>query len=395
MVRTMAMLAALAMTALPAWADDAPVRIGVLEDMSGVFARISGPGSVVAARMAAADFGGKVLGRPIEIVSGDHQNKPDVGLALARRWYDSDVPVIVGLGNSSISVGVHQLAHEKGKLDIVTTGGNTLLTGKLCSPTGIAWNTDNYAIATSGVRGPLASGLDTWYFVTADNVAGKLTQEVAAKAVTDGGGKVLGNTMHPVGNTDFSSFMLTAQSSGAKVVALASVGGDAINAVIAANEFGVAPRQTVDAVGIDSVDVEAIGLPRSQGLQIALPFYWGLDDATQAWSKRFETLAGETPSQHHPATYGAVMHYLKAVQATGTLDAETVARKMRETPVDDFYTHGATIRADGRLMRPFYQLAVKTEAESKGPHDLLKVVRTIPAADVFRAPAPDECPLVH
>lgn len=303
--------------------------------------------------------------------------------------------MIVGLGNSSISVGVHQLAHEKGKLDIVTTGGNTLLTGKLCSPTGIAWNTDNYAIATSGVRGPLASGLDTWYFVTADNVAGKLTQEVAAKAVTDGGGKVLGNTMHPVGNTDFSSFMLTAQSSGAKVVALASVGGDAINAVIAANEFGVAPRQTVDAVGIDSVDVEAIGLPRSQGLQIALPFYWGLDDATQAWSKRFETLAGETPSQHHPATYGAVMHYLKAVQAAGTLDAETVARKMRETPVDDFYTHGVTIRADGRLMRPFYQLAVKTEAESKGPHDLLKVVRTIPAADVFRAPAPDECPLVH
>ena len=395
MVRIATLVTACLLLASVALAADGPIQIGVLEDMSGVYARISGPGSVAAARMAVADFGGTVLGRPVEIISGDHQNKPDVGLALARRWYDSGVPLIIGLGNSSISVGVHQLAHEKGRMDIVTTGGNTLLTGKLCSPTGIAWNTDNYAIATSGLRGLLASGLDTWFFIVGDNVAGKLTFEVASKAVADSGGKVLGSAFHPVGNADFSSFMLTAQASGAKVVALADVGGDAINAVIAANEFGVAPRQTVDAVGIDSVDVEAIGLARSQGLQVALPFYWGLDDATEAWSKRFEALAGETPSQHHPAAYGAVMHYLKAVQAAGTLDAETVDRTMRETPVNDFYTHGATIRADGRLMRPFYQLAVKTEAESKGPHDLLNVLRTIPAAEIFRAPAPEECPLVH
>lgn len=394
-MRTVAVMIALVLTMAAAWADDGPVRIGILEDMSGVYSRISGPGSVVAAQMAVEDFGGKVLGRLVEVISGDHQNKADVGLALAREWYDNGVVLIAGLGNSSISIGVHQLAHEKHKVDIVTTGGTPLLTGKNCSPTGMVWTTDSYAIANSAVRALLAEGLDTYFFVTADYVAGKLGEETATKTILAHGGKVLGHVLHPTGTSDFSSYMLTAQASGAKVVALTSVGGDAVNAVLAAHEFGISPRQTFAAMGLDSVDVEAIGLTRAQGLQLALPFYWGLDDATEAWSKRFEARAHETPSQHHPGAYGAVMHYLKAVQAAGTLDAETVARKMEETPVEDFYTHGARIRPDGRLMRPMYQLMVKTEAESRGKQDLLKVVGTIPAEQVFRPPAPDECPLVR
>ena len=394
-MRYVTILAAAAMAVSSAWADDGPIRIGVLEDMSGVYSRISGPGSVVAARMAVDDFGGTVLGRPVEIISGDHQNKPDIGLSLARQWYDSGVPLIIGLGNSSISIGVHQLAHEKQRIDIVTTGGTPLLTGKLCSPTGMVWTTDTFAISTGTTSGLIAAGLDSWYFVTTDYVAGKLLEDVATKNITQHGGKVLGHVLHPADSNDYSSYMLSAQSSGAKVVALASVGQDAVNAVLAAHEFGIAPRQTLAAMGLDSVDVEAIGLPRAQGLQVALPFYWGLDDATQAWSKRFEARAHETPSQHHPGAYGAVLHYLKAVQATGTLDADTVAHKMEEMPVEDFYTHGATIRADGRLMRPMYQLVTKTEAESRGPSDLLKLVGTIPADQAFRPPAPDECPLVH
>ena len=371
-----------------------PMRVGILEDMSGPYSDLGGRGSLIAAQMAVKDFGGTVLGRPVEVLSADHQNKADIGSAIARRWFDQDgVAMIAGLGNSSVSIAVQQIAREKNRIDIVTGGGSSVLTGKFCSPTGIHWTTDTYACAKAAATALVGQGLKSWFFLTSDYAAGHAFEETGTEAVKALGGTVLGHAVHPFGTADFSSYLLSAQSSGAQVVALANAGADTINVIEQAHEFGLTPRQALAALYLDALDVRSIGLDKAQGTRMTVPFYWDMDEQARAWSKRFREQHGAPPSQSQAGTYGAVLHYLRAAQAAGTDTAIEVVAGMKAMPVEDFFTHGAQIRADGRVMRPMYAYAVKAAAESKGPLDLLSLVRELPASEAFRPPAPAECPL--
>jgi branched-chain amino acid transport system substrate-binding protein len=377
--------------------SDDLVRIGVLNDQSGVYADLGGPGSVVAARMAVEDAGAKVLGKPVDIVAGDHQSKADVGAAIARQWFDADkVDMAIGFDNSSVALAVEQVALQKDRIAIAAAVATTAFTGKNCTPNEASWLHDSYALTNTLARSVVGRGGDTWFFLTVDYAFGYSLETDATSAVAASGGKVLGGVRHPLNNADFSSYLLQAQASGAKVVALANAGGDMINATKQASEFGLSHGgQTLVSLLAFITDIHTLGLAAAHGLRFVTGFYWDRDKDTRAWSKRFLDRHGRIPTAAQASVYSAIRHYLRAIEAAGTDAALPVMAKMREIPVDDFYARGGRLREDGRLLHDMYFVQVKTPAESTGPWDYYKVLATIPGEQAFRPAGEDGCPLIR
>ncbi len=376
--------------------SDSPIKIAILTDMAGPYADQAGAGSVEAARMAIEDFGGSALGKPVELVFADHQHKTDVALALARKWYDVEgVDVIADMPNSGIALAVQQLTREKNKIALYATAATTELTGKQCSPNGIQWAYDAYSNAAGLAKALLKQGKKDWFFVTVDYALGQSLEAEARKALVAGGGTVVGGVRHPLNTADFSSYLLQAQSSSAQVVALANAGADTINSLKQAKEFGLlSGDKTVVTPLVYISDVNSMGLDLAGGLTFVDGFYWDLDDQTRAWSKRFFARRGAMPTLTHAAVYSEIMHYLKAVKATGTRDPATVLAKMRDTPVEDMFAHGGHIRPDGRLVHEMLLVQVKRPAESHYPWDYYKILARIPGDEAFRSMQDGGCPLV-
>jgi branched-chain amino acid transport system substrate-binding protein len=375
--------------------SDGAVRIGVLNDMSGPFADQQGMGDVVSARLAIEDFGGRVLGAPIELVYGDLQNRPDVGMQIARRWYDQErVDAIFGIGNSAVALAVQQLTREKGRINVSVAAGTTDLTGRACSPLGIHWTYDNYALARGTVGAMMGEGRRRWFFITSDYAFGHSLEQNAAAIVAQLGGQVVGSVRAPLNETDFSSHIVRAVGSGAQVVGLAVAGTDLINVVKQMGEFGVVRRGVQPAALLCLLtNVKAIGLETAQGLMFTEAYYWDQNDGTRAYAERFARIHGRPPTMFQASMWGAVTHYLKAVQAAGTDAAEPVMARMRETPINDFMTRNGRIREDGRVIRDMYLMRAKRPQEARGEWDLLEVVRTIPGEEAFRPLSESECPL--
>jgi len=371
------------------------VKIGVLDDMSGLYSDIGGQGDVVAAQMAVDEFGGKVLGAPIQVVSADHQNKPDVGATKAREWYDSGVKVIVGTVTSSVALAVSKVAGEKHQLFIDSGAGSTRLTNEDCNAYTIHYEYDTYSTGTATAKAVIGNGGKTWFFLTADYAFGKSLQQDTTNAINAAGGKVLGSVLHPLNASDFSSFLLQAQASGAQVIGLANAGGDTINSVKAASEFGLTPKQKLAALLIFDTDVHSLGLKAAQGLYAAEGFYWDHDNDTRKWSKTFGAkMNGKMPTMVNAGTYSSTLQYLKAIQAAGTDDPDTVMKKLKEMTLNDATVKGGKIRADGRMVHEFYLYQVKTPGESKGEWDLYKLVSTIPGDQAFQPLSLSRCPLI-
>jgi branched-chain amino acid transport system substrate-binding protein len=375
--------------------SDNVVKIGVMNDQSGLYADLGGSGSVAAARMAAEDAGGSVLGKPIEVVAADHQNKADVGIAIARRWFESEgVDMAIGFDNSAVALGVEQLAGQYNRIAIAGAVGSTAFTGKNCNANEASWIYDSYALTTSLAKAIVAEGRDTWFFITVDYTFGHSLEADATAAVLAAGGKVLGSVRHPLNTSDFSSYLLQAQASGAKVVAFANGGGDMVNAVKQANEFGLTKQQSIVALLIFISDIHSMQLQAAQGLKFVTAFYWDRNDETRAWSKRFFDKQGRMPTMPQAAVYSAVRHYIASIKAAGTDEAEAVMAKMRELPVNDFYVRDGHLREDGRLVHDMLFAQVKTPAESRGPWDYYKILGVIPGDQAFRPLAEGGCPLV-
>jgi branched-chain amino acid transport system substrate-binding protein len=373
--------------------SDDVVKIGVLNDQSGLYADLGGPGSVTAARMAAEDAGGTVLGKPIEIVFADHQNKADIGVAVARRWFESEgVDMAIGFDNSSVALAVEQLAAEQNRIAIAGAVGSTAFTGKNCTRNEASWVYDSYALTTSLAKSIVAEGRDTWFFITVDYAFGHSMEADATAAVQAAGGKVLGSVRHPLNTSDFSSYLLQAQASGAKVVALAN--GDMVNTIKQAGEFGVGKKQSLVALLIFITDVHSMQLQAAQELKFITAFYWDRDDETRAWSKRFFDKQGRMPTMAQASIYSAVKHYIAAIAAAGTDEAKAVMAKMRELPVNDFYVKNGHVREDGRLVHDMLFAQVKTPAESTKPWDYYKILGVIPGDQAFRPLAEGGCSLV-
>ena len=395
-----ALLAAAAIGALltgVAKADDTTVKLGVLNDMSGVYADISGPGSVVAAQMAAEDFMAKNKGFKVEVVGADHQNKPDVGASIARKWYDQEnVDAVMDVTTSSVALAVSDITKEKNRIFLVSGGGTSDLTGAKCSPNTVHWTYDTWALANGTGSALTKQGGSPWFFITADYAFGAALERDASAAVKAAGGKVAGSVKHPLSNTDFSSFLLQAQSSGAKVIGLANAGNDLITAVKQASEFGITQGgQQLAGLLIFSSDVKALGLQAAQGLVLTDAFYWDLNDDTRAFSKRFGAkFNGKMPTSAQAGVYSSAMHYLNAVKDAKTKDAPKVMEQMRATPINDPLFGKGEIRIDGRATHPMYLLKVKKPADSKSEWDLFEVVSTIPANEAFRPLKDGNCPLV-
>jgi branched-chain amino acid transport system substrate-binding protein len=372
------------------------VKIGVLSDMSSLYADIGGPGSVAAAKMAVQDFGGKVAGKPIEVISADHLNKPDVGSGIARQWIDQDhVAAIVDVPTSSVALAVQDVTREKGRIFLMSGPASSDLTGKACSPTGVAWTYDTYALA-HGTGGALVKqGGDSWFFITADYAFGHALERDTSEVVTQAGGKVLGAVRAPLNSPDFSSFLLQAQASKAKIVGLANAGGDTINSIKQAAEFGIVEGgQRLAGLLVFISDIHSLGLQTAQGLVLTSAFYWDQNDETRAWAKRFMAETKKVPTMTQAGVYGEVTHYLKAIEAAKTDDAKTVMAKMRELPINDFMTKNGKLREDGRVMRDMYLFQVKAPSESKYPFDYYKQLAVIPAEQAFRPLSETECPFL-
>nr|HMO49018.1 ABC transporter substrate-binding protein [Rubrivivax sp.] len=343
------------------------------------------------------DFGAAAKGMKVEVVSADHQNKPDVGSTIARTWYDRDkVDAIFDVPTSSVGLAVNQITKEKGKAFIASGPGTSDLTGKACSPNTVAWTYDTWMLANGTGTAMTKAGGDTWFFLTADYAFGHALERDTEAAVIKNGGKVLGKVRTPFPGTDFSSFLLQAQSSKAKVIALANAGGDTINSIKQASEFGITKGgQSLAGMLMFITDVHSLGLNTAQGLVFTTTFYWDMNDQTRAWTKRFVAASGgKYPTMVHAGVYASALHYLKAIEAAKTDDGTKVVAKMKELPTDDILFGKGTIRADGRKLHPAYLMEVKKPAESKGPWDLLKVRSTIPADQAFRPMDQGECPLV-
>ncbi len=372
-----------------------PVKIGVLNDMSSLYADIGGKGSVEAAKMAAEDAG-NVLGQPVQVIFADHQNKPDVGTAIARQWYDTEgVDVITDVPNSGVALGVNEVSREKKKLGLFVGPATSDLTGPKCSPYAAAWVYDTYALAHVTGSAVVKSGGDTWFFVTADYAFGHALERDTAAVVEASGGKVLGTVNVPLNTADFSSFLLQAQSSKAKIIGLANAGGDTINSIKQGAEFGIVEGgQKFAGLLIFITDVHSLGLKTAQGLQLSGPFYHDMNDETRAFSKRFEQRMGHPPSFTQAGVYSAMHHYLNAVKALNSKDPDKVMAKMRETPINDFMTKNGKLREDGRVIRDFYLFEVKKPSESKGEWDLFKLIQTVPGDQAFRPIDKGDCPLV-
>ena len=389
---------ALALCATPALAEmNGTLRIGVLNDMSSVYSDFQGPGSVLAAQMAAEDFA-KTSKRKVEILSGDHQNKPDIGANIARRWLDVEgVDMIIDMPNSAVALAVGDIVREKNKVAIGSGAGTAALTGARCSPNFVHWTYDTWAFGHGTARGVLGQGGKTWFFITADYAFGQDLEKQASDEVTASGGKVLGAVRHPIGTSDFSSFLLQAQASKADVIALANAGGDTVNTIKQANDFKLGGKQKIVALIFDLQSVPALGLSTAQGLQAINAWYWDLNDETRAWSKRYQERHPKKmmPNHMQAGVYSATLHYLKAVEkAGGPTNGTAVVEAMKSTPTDDALYGKGTIRADGRKVHPLYLLQVKAPAESKSEWDVFKVVETIPADKAFRPLNEGGCPMV-
>jgi branched-chain amino acid transport system substrate-binding protein len=376
--------------------SDDSVKIGVLADMSGLYSDLSGIGSVVATQMAAEDFGGSVLGKRIEVVSADHHNKPDIGSNIARQWIDQQgVDAIVDVPVSSIAFAVQQIARDKNRVLLISSSGSSDLTGKSCSPTSVHWTYDTYALAQTAGKAMLEQGGDTWFFVTADYAFGHALERDTAAIVKANGGKVLGAVRHPQDTADLSSFLLQAQASRAKVIGLANAGGDTINSIKLANEFGIV-RGGQKIIGLLTYvsDVHGMGLENAKGLILASAFYWDLTEQTRAWTRRFMERSKKVPTMANAGAYGATLHYLKAIREARTDEAQAVVRKMKEIPVDDFFTKDGKVREDGRVIRRMYLFQVKSPEESKYAFDYYRLLNTVPGEQAFRPLAEGGCPMV-
>jgi branched-chain amino acid transport system substrate-binding protein len=372
-----------------------PVRIGVLTDLAAIMADYSGNGTVTSVTMAVEDFGGSVNGRPIEVLRADHQNKPDIGLGIARQWYDSGVGAIFDIGITSVALGVQNLAREKDRIVVFTSSASSDLTGVACSPNGIHWTFNNYSQALGAVRYLSGTGARTWFFLTIDYTYGRNVQRDTTAMIEAAGGHVLGAALHGFETTDFSNSLLTAQSSKADVIALATTTAHSVGAVKQADEFGLRLRgQRVAPLSITLLDVKAIGLAAGQGMVETAPYYWDQNDATRAFAERYRHRTGRMPNMAQASAYGAVTHYLNAVKSAGITTTSDVLARMKATPINDFMTRNGVIRADGRVIRDMYILQVKTPAESTGEWDLQKVIGVIPGAEAFQPANPALCPLV-
>ncbi len=383
--------------AVKAQISDGVIKIGVLGDQSSLYADLAGLGSVVAARMAVEDFGAARKGMKVEIVFADHQNKADLGASIARQWYDRDqVDMITDLGNSSIALAVSGITREKGKVALVTVAATAALTGTACSPNTIHWTYDTWMLANGTGNAIVKTGGDSWFFITADYAFGHALERDTEAVVLKTGGKVLGKVRHPLNTLDFSSFLLQAQASKAKIVGLANAGGDTTNSIKQAAEFGIVKGgQSLAGMLVFLTDIHALGLPVAQGLIFTETFYWDMNDATRAFAKRFAAAnRGIHPTMVHAGTYSAVLHYLKAVEAAKTDDSSKVIAQMKAMPTDDPLFGKGSVRADGRKLHPAYLFEVKKPAESKGPWDYYKLRATIPADQAFRPMADGGCPLV-
>ena len=390
---------ALTSTAGAQTSDDAtrPIKIGILSDMSGVYADQAGAGSVEAAKMAIEDMGGKIGQHPIELVSADHQHKPDVALNIVRRWYDTDgVDVVADMPNSAVALAVQQVTREKGKIALYATAATTELTGKQCSPNGIQWVYDAYSNAAGLAKALLKQDKKSWYFITVDYALGLSLEAEAAKVITSSGGTIVGSVKHPLNTSDFSSYLLRASQSNADVIALANAGADTINALKQANEFGLLTgKSTLVTPLVYISDIHSLGLALSGGLTFVEGFYWDQNDATRAWSKRFFARRNAMPTMTHAGVYSSITHYLKAVQATGSTDSKIVLAKMKEMPVDDFFAQNGIVREDGRMVHDMLLVQVKRPSEQRYAWDYYKILATIPGSEAFRSLADSECPLVH
>jgi branched-chain amino acid transport system substrate-binding protein len=399
-LRTLLVLAAVVLVAAgPAAAQmsDGVIKIGVLNDQSSLYADLAGQGSVVAARMAVEDYGAAAKGLKVEIIFADHQNKADVGSAIARQWYDVDkVDVIVDVPNSGVALAINQITREKAKAFLVSSAASSDLTGKACSPNTVHWTYDTWALANSTGNAITKTGGDTWFFITADYAFGLALERDVEAVVLKNGGKVLGKVRHPLNTQDFSSFLLQAQASKAKIIGLANAGGDTTNSIKQGAEFGIVRGgQNFAGLLVFLTDVHALGLPTAQGLIFTETFYWDMNDKTRAFAKKFaERNRGIHPTMIHAGVYASVTHYLKAAEALKSDDGTKVIAKMKELPTDDPLFGKGTIRVDGRKIHPAYLFEVKKPAESKGAWDYYKLRATIPAEQAFRPLDQGDCPLV-
>jgi branched-chain amino acid transport system substrate-binding protein len=395
-IASVAFLLASGTAVLADGASDGKVKIGILNDQSGVYADFGGKSSVEAAQMAVEDFGGKVLDAPIEIVDADHQNKPDIASNIARQWYDTEqVDAIMELTTSSVALAVQAIGKEKKKIDIVTGAATTDLTGKACSPYGFHWAYDTHALAVGTGGALVKQGGNSWFFLTADYAFGYSLEQQTSDFVKANGGSVVGSVRHPLASQDFSSFLLQAQSSGAKVVGLANAGLDTSNAIKQAAEFGITQGgQRLAALLFTLADVHGLGLEAAQGLTLTEGYYWNRDDESRAFGKKFFDRTGKMPNMIHAGTYSAVLQYLKAIQKAGTDETEAVAKQLHEMPVDDVFGRGGTVGPNGRMIHDMYLLQVKKPDESKEAWDYFNVLATIPGKDAYIDPAKSGCDLV-
>ena len=379
------LLTALALAGARAQPADAPLKLGLLLDMSGPYADISGPGSVAAVKLAVEDFGGKVLGRPIEVVFADHLNKPDIASTRAREWFDTQgVEAIMDVATSGPALAVNELAKARGKIVMFSLPGAMRLTNEDCGPYSIHWAYDTHALTQGLGLATIKAGYDSWFFITTDLAFGHDLEAGMSAAVKSHGGKVLGALRHPLNTPDLSSLLLQAQASKAKAIGLANAGNDAVNSIKQAQEFGITKNQKLAALLMFISDVHTLGLPAAQGLLLNAAFYWDSDDDTRAFAKRFYDRIGRMPGMGQAGAYSSTLHYLKAVAAAGTTDAAKVMKVMRETPVNDMFAKGGRIREDGRMVHDMYLFEVKKPSESKGPWDLYKRVATIPGDQAFQ-----------
>lgn len=376
--------------------SDGIVKIGVLTDMNGPYRDFAGPGSVLAARMAVEDFGGTMFGKPIEVVYADHQNKPGVGSAIAREWFSvGKVDMVVDMPNSGVALVVQQVAREVGRVSINSSASTTDLTGKACSPTGIHWTSDAYAGAHSTARAMMQRGENTWFFLTVDYAGGYTLEDAARPAILTAGGKILGSVRHPLNASDFSSYLLQAQSSGAKVVALANGGDDTVNAIKQAAEFGLMKGgQKLVGLFVNITDIHSLGLATAQNTIFTTAFYWDLDDRTRAFARRFQARHKAMPTQYQAGVNSAVTHYLKAIEASGTDEALPVVARMKATPVEDFFARNGHLREDGSMVHDMFLCRAKTPEASKSEWDLYDVLSTIPGDQAFRPLSESGCPLI-
>lgn len=373
------------------------VKIGVLTDMSGVYADYGGPGAVAAAKLAVQDFGGKMFGKPIEVLNADHQNKPDIAKNVTQQWFDRDgVDMTVENLNSAVALTVQALGKEKNKITIVNGAASSRLTNEDCAPgTGIHYLMDTIALSNVVGKAIVKDGGNSWYFLTADYAFGHSLEKDTSEVVKAAGGKVLGAVRHPLSTGDFSSFLLQAQSSGAKVVGLANAGGDTVNSIKAAAEFGLTKKQNLAALLMLITDVHAIGLNTAQGLYLTEGWYWDLNPETRAWADKFgKVMNGRKPNSNHASVYSATLHYLNAVKAAGTDDTAAVMKKMRETPINDMFAKGGKLREDGRMVHDMHLFQVKKPSESKGAWDYYNLKGTVKGEDAFQSIAAGKCAAV-